>query len=241
MRKKSGWTIACLGDSLTAGNPGSAYVPRLRNRLPGDVLINRGRGGETVLSLHRRLKGDPAPDPWDIALLWVGVNDVFARVTPWRGALKLLRRQPWARDPDEFVRRYSRLFDLVSGHADRLLLVPPLLIGEDVDNPWNRELGEMSRRIEDLASRRPNAIFSRLRSVFLERLEGRETMPYVPRRAMRVLRDALRSPAGRRKARSESASGLILTVDGVHLNREGAQLAANVLAREIKALRSPRP
>ena len=40
--------IAFLGDSLTEGRPGAAYLPLLAQRLPQHRLLNHGRAGDTV-------------------------------------------------------------------------------------------------------------------------------------------------------------------------------------------------
>ncbi|MCK5249808.1 MAG: hypothetical protein KAJ98_07580, partial [Spirochaetaceae bacterium] len=77
--------ILLWGDSLIEGKPGVAFTSFLSESLPELCLVNRGRGGDTALSLLRRLKGDPVPEmreQYEIAILWVGVNDVFADLVP---------------------------------------------------------------------------------------------------------------------------------------------------------------
>ena len=69
--------IAFFGDSLTSGIPGCSYVALLRAQFPGDVLLNYGKGNDSVVSLCRRLTRMGFDEPFDIACLWVGVNDVL--------------------------------------------------------------------------------------------------------------------------------------------------------------------
>ncbi|MBU1339511.1 MAG: SGNH/GDSL hydrolase family protein [Acidobacteria bacterium] len=90
--------IAFFGDSLTAGVPGASFFQLVRERLPGDELINYGKGGDTVISLYRRVRRLPV-ERMDIAFLWIGVNDVLVRVSPTYPVLKILRGQPWAPAP----------------------------------------------------------------------------------------------------------------------------------------------
>jgi hypothetical protein len=73
--------IAFFGDSLTAGIPGCSYLAILHQRLPDDTLINLGRGNDTVVSLYHRVAGLPLYDLFDVAFLWIGVNDVAG--TAW--------------------------------------------------------------------------------------------------------------------------------------------------------------
>ena len=69
--------IAFFGDSLTSGIPGSSYVSIMRRRLPGHTLVNFGRGNDTAVSLHRRVAAMRFDAAFDLAFLWVGVNDVL--------------------------------------------------------------------------------------------------------------------------------------------------------------------
>ena len=48
-------TLVTVGDSLTAGIPGSSYLAILRKKLPDHTLIDLGRGNDTVISLYRRI------------------------------------------------------------------------------------------------------------------------------------------------------------------------------------------
>ena len=48
--------IAFFGDSLTEGIPGASYFQILKDRLPNENLINFGKGGDTVISLYRRVR-----------------------------------------------------------------------------------------------------------------------------------------------------------------------------------------
>ena len=69
--------IAFIGDSLTVGSPGVSYFDLLGRQLPGHTLVRYARGGDSVIDAHRRVAGLKVEDPFDLAFLWIGVNDVF--------------------------------------------------------------------------------------------------------------------------------------------------------------------
>lgn len=233
----TGLRIACLGDSLTVGEPGVGYFPLLEKRLKHDTLFNLGKKGDTVISLHRRLSRRLPSAPWDIALLFVGVNDVFVRTAAHYPLLKRIRRQPWASGPKDFERHYARLCGRLEVQARYLLLAPPLLIGEDIDNPWNRELEEMARRIRGIADRSPNARFVDLRSPFLARLKDRPGSALKARKPAKFFLTTLRRRGGEGIEKRKNNRSLALTIDGIHLNSDGAEIAADAFAREIGQLR----
>jgi len=95
--------VAFFGDSLTEGFPGVGYISLLQQRCPEFELFNFGKGGDTVISLLKRIKSITFPSEIDIAFLWIGVNDVFVKVSKMYPFLKKLRRQPWATNHDIFA------------------------------------------------------------------------------------------------------------------------------------------
>ena len=102
-------SIVFFGDSITRGYPGAAYFTRLEQAFPEHRLVNCGKGGDTVISLLRRIKRADLPAAIDIALVWVGVNDVFPKVSWVYPLLKRLRRQPWAGNIRTFEPHYRNL------------------------------------------------------------------------------------------------------------------------------------
>ncbi len=225
--------IAFVGDSLTAGIPGSSYLAILRERLPGHSLVNLGKGNDTVVSLYRRLARRPLDRGYDVAFLWVGVNDV-GESSSWTSRLiNALSRQPRSRDLDEFRDNYERALALLCRYAGRVVAVSPLLKGEKVDNPWNRQLAEMSNTIEELTVHHERAEYLDLRSVFVQKLAGRRTSDYLPKSALRVALDALTLRTDEQVDRKAAARGLYLTLDGVHLNGAGAEIVAEAFLQAL--------
>lgn len=218
--------IAFYGDSLTEGIPGVAFLPILEGKLTEHELINHGKGGDTVISLYRRIVRQRLDVPVDIAFLWVGVNDVFAKVTIAHSILKRLVRQPWAKDHDQFRDYYSRILNLLSPKAANVVTVSPLLIGEDLSNRWNQELAKLCEIVASVSSSFSNAHHLDLRTRFSEELAGRTISDYIPKSNIRIARDmlSLRTPAQIDAA--ASGRGLHFTLDGAHLNSAGAKIVA---------------
>jgi hypothetical protein len=105
--------IVLAGDSLTRGRPGSSFVDILSQKLPGHTLVNLGEGNDTVVSLYRRLSRRRWGEPFDIAFLWVGVNDIVGG-SPWTfRVVSALARKPRAKSLDEFRWYYQAVLDLL--------------------------------------------------------------------------------------------------------------------------------
>ena len=222
--------IAFFGDSLTTGVPGVSFFQLIRERLQDDNLFNYGKGGDTVISLYHRVR-KLSVEKLDIAFLWIGVNDVLVRVSPGYPLLKLLRRQPWATHPDAFIRWYEKLVNLLEKQSSLVLAVPPLFIGEDVDNRWNRQLETLGFRIKDFCRGRNKTRHVDLRRTFLRKLGDKSVSPHIKKNAAAMVKSAL-FPFSM-KAGSPLESGLHYTVDGIHLNKNGAELVADCFLDEI--------
>ncbi len=222
-----------MGDSLTEGRLGSSYLAILHEKLPGHTLVNLGRGNDTVVSLYRRLSKWRWGEPFDMAFVWVGVNDV-ARGSPWTfQAVGLLKRQPRSRNLAEFRAYYEATLDLLRRYACRVVAVSTALKGEDVTSPCNCELDMLSEVIRELASRGERTEYLDVRAVLVERLAGKRISNYLPSSVMRVALDALTLRSGKQIDRRAAERGLHLTLDGIHLNSAGAQLVAETFLQII--------
>jgi len=225
--------IAFFGDSLTEGFPGVAFFPLLQQRFPEFKLFNYGKGGDTVISLLKRIESTTFPLRFDLVFIWIGVNDVFVKVSRIYPLLKKLRRQPWAKNHEAFFAHYKKLLYLLASKSDRLFSISPLFIGEALDNPWNRELEALSTVIKEISFLQENCEFIDLRKIFTEKLAGQSPSPYVPRSFTRIIKDTLTLKSSRSVDRESTERELQLTLDGVHLNQAGANLAAEIFAEVI--------
>jgi lysophospholipase L1-like esterase len=230
---KSGLNIAFFGDSLTEGIVGASYFEILRNKLPQHELYNYGKGGDTVMSLNRRLRQIDMASPLDLGILWIGVNDVFVK-TRWSIPMrKFMRGQTWAKSHGLFKEYYISLLELLQVSIPHIITLPPLLIGEDLENAWNKEVSVLSQIIHDISVSFPNVDYIDLREHFIPLLTSEKVIPYVPKTMLRVFWDALFPITPEESEKKAREKGLLFTVDGVHLNRAGAEKVAGVLLKKI--------
>ncbi|MFO7652155.1 MAG: GDSL-type esterase/lipase family protein [bacterium] len=202
--------IAFLGDSLTEGLPGESYLHRLKSALPGHTLMNWGRGGDTIVSLHERLgelEFEPRPDA---VFLWVGVNDAIVMESPYYLTGREASGDSVFAADDEFAFYYRRTLDHLSPRTARVLAVGPLFCGEDLRDPLNSRIAGLAEIVRGLCRDYPNAGFVDMRSDFFADDTAQRTLPERP--------------------------GLRFTTDGVHLSSVGADIVARVFLRHIARL-----
>jgi lysophospholipase L1-like esterase len=155
--------IAFLGDSLTEGRPGAAYLPLLRKRLPRHELLNLGRAGDTVVDLLRRVS-QGGVDPVDLAFIWVGVND--AVTSAWDAAEDgHASARSWTERLARIRDDYMQLADWTVARAARIVCVRPVVLEAD-GSVWQKRADELGDVIATLSDARDAARALDLRPAF---------------------------------------------------------------------------
>jgi lysophospholipase L1-like esterase len=232
MKKKP--TVPVYGDSLVHGFPGYPFIWKLRALCPGYRILNLGKTGDTLYSLNNRLRFLPLVKA-DTAILCAGINDIYVRYAPQFKPAKILNGQWWVKDWESYRRLTAQIFDRISAGYNRVILMPPLLLGEDPESPANRDLDTVEQIMKELASAKSNIVFPDIRGAFLEILKKEPNPnPAIADKLWRLIADVFmtRTPEG--ADRLSVKRGYVLTTDGVHFNNRGAELAASLLAEALQ-------
>jgi lysophospholipase L1-like esterase len=206
--------------------------------LPGDELINLGKSNDTVISICRRVRGMRLQHPFDLAFLWVGVNDAACCESRLARLASQLRGQRRARDLDEFRDYYSKTLQLVNAAALKSVAVAPLLKGEDLSNPTNRQIAGLAQQIERATSDRSQTCYLDPRPAFERYLADKPISSYRTRGTLHVAWDVLRLQECDQVDAKSAKRGLWVTLDGVHLNSTGAEMVARAFVQCVEMHRS---
>ena len=207
--------IALIGDSLTEGRPGISFHNILKEKYPSITFINLGTSGETVKSLYTRISKLTIGSNYDLTFLWIGVNDVYSK-------LLNVQAQPVAETLDEFSDFYIKVLDVVLSSSKHVVLVSPAIIGENIKNPSNNELKDLSAAIQSISNQHTNVHFLNMHTVFEEQLAKVHSSDYISTSVFRIMKDFFFYKKPSRINRLSSKRGLHLTLDGIHLNSNGA-------------------
>jgi len=234
--------IAFWGDSLTEGKPGAAFLEILQAVQQNHTIENYGKGGDTILSLYKRVeklhRSRPEQLEADIIFIWIGVNDILPKLSGFYAPIKMAVRQPWTRNDIEFASYYRRVVEILHPRCRQLWVIAPLFIGEDLKNRWNGHLNRQGQVIDELAYTFTHTDFFDIRQPFVERLTSLEQAsmpisPYLPVKFFSTAVDFLfYRTAGKADRRAEKR-GLHFTMDGVHFNSTGAHIVADEFLRLI--------
>ena len=221
--------VALIGDSLTEGRPGVSFYNILKEKFPMITFVNLGKPGESVKSLYARLKKEKLETDYDLSFLWIGVNDVYSK-------LLKVQAQPVAKDHDEFRDYYEKVLELIIESSKKVIVVTPALVGENPNNAPNNEIKELNVIIQSIASKHDTVRFLNMQSVFLKNLSENNSSDYISTKVLRVMMDVLFYKKPSRIDKLSKERGLHFTLDGIHLNSNGAQIVAETYASEIERL-----
>ncbi|MDF1566527.1 MAG: SGNH/GDSL hydrolase family protein [Spirochaetaceae bacterium] len=222
--------VLLWGDSLTEGRPGVAFADFLAESNPHVRFENNGRGGDTVSSLLTRLLEVPAPpenEKADLAVLWIGVNDLFAEVLPGYALWKTAWGQPPSRDIDAFIDIFKSILERLTTHAHRILVLPPLFVGEDPRTEMNQRIREWGDRISVEISGLGNCRFVDIRP--LMPLTPTKQSRFLPVNPWAKIAESVKNLAPADYDEASIRRGLTWTFDGIHLNSNGARTVSRIL------------
>jgi lysophospholipase L1-like esterase len=221
-----------IGDSLIEGRPGASIVDAYQKSFQNEEVINAGKGGDTVLSILKRVKKSVDFKDIDQIVLLVGVNDVFSRLNLRHRLLKILLNQIWTTNLSHFERRYQELLNYLLEQCSNIIVISPILMGEDINNKWNTELEKYVDVIKEICQKM-NIEFVNMRTILIEELKGKKQSDYLPYQLQSILNDTKLDME--EVTRVSEERGLFFTLDGVHLNQFGVNLVLNEIKNVKKA------
>lgn len=153
--------IIFFGDSITqAGVKPGGYIDLIRKDLdPAKYeLIGAGIGGNKVYDLYLRMENDVLSKKPDLVVIYIGVNDVWHKLTSKTGT-----------DYDKFIKFYQALIDKIQAGGAKVVLCTPAVIGEKKNggNVMDPELDKYAGAIRTLALKN-NLPLADFRKLFTE-------------------------------------------------------------------------
>jgi len=235
MKLRENANILFFGDSITHGVFGESYIKILdkmlaqRFSLLNYRLINKGRAGDTIYSLLKRVERDVIALSPHMVFILVGANDVLLKrpenlqIIQERSGLK---DQIPATDTNEFKTTYRILINHIKQYLKaRLILCSTGIIGEDLKNRYNRQLVHINIAIRTMAMDY-HLDFIDINAAFYRELQGfKPPTDYVPR--MPEIYDDLEILKSITPDKLSQQRGLRVTYDGGHLNNRGAEIIAS--------------
>jgi lysophospholipase L1-like esterase len=137
--------------------------------------------------------------------------------------------QKWAKNKTVFTKQYLSLLDYLQTKNTNIIVIPPLILGENLNNSWNKEIEELVGIIKIIIQDYPKAFYLDIRSSFINYIKDKEQSDYIPYKVFALYTDLKNLKTNEDVDKKSQERGLYLTLDGVHINSKGA----NIIAEEI--------
>jgi len=230
-------TLVCLGDSITQGHIGYAYVDQLRARFPTVRIINAGIDGDTTLNLWHRIERDVLAHQPDVVTIMVGLNDFGTEFgEPLSQAYyRLLKKVPIRIGIATYAALYRAIVARLQRAGCRVVLLTPTTLGELPDTAGQAILDGYADVVRTVATSFAVPLAD-VRAAFVREMRAHPRVGHeyhlwmVPYDQWRI------RYLGRSYAQIAEQRGQRLLVDGVHLNLAGATLVAEVVAPVVQPL-----
>ncbi|MFB0947022.1 MAG: lysophospholipase L1-like esterase [Spirosomataceae bacterium] len=156
--------VVLFGDSITqAGVRPGGYITMMQEMLgkagksTDYELIGEGIGGNKIYDLYLRAEEDVLAQNPDVVIIWVGVNDVWHKMSYGTGT-----------DADKFEKFYRSLIKRFQDKGIKVIICTPATIGEKTDfsNQQDGDLNQYSNIIRTI-SKTMNTDLLDLREIFL--------------------------------------------------------------------------
>ena len=132
--------VIFFGDSITQqGTATGGFIPRidsmckLENKSGEFEFIGSGISGNKVYDLYLRLDDDVFAKKPDVVVIFIGVNDVWHKVTSGTGT-----------DADKFEKFYEAILKKLKEKNIKVIICTPAVIGEKTDFT-NQQDGDMNK------------------------------------------------------------------------------------------------
>lgn len=159
--------IIFFGDSITQmGMKPGGYITQMDSLIKKEGIDNyqlegAGIGGNKVYDLYLRMDTDVLSKNPDIVFIYVGINDIWHKVTHGTGT-----------DPDKYEVFYKAIIKKLTDRNIKVVLCTPTVIGErnDYSNQQDGELNMYSNIIRNIAQKQSIPVCD-LRNVFIKYLQ----------------------------------------------------------------------
>ncbi len=210
----------------------------LQDKFQNIQFYNMGLGGDTLHGISDRLLTEISRNRYDIIIIEAGHNDIILPKMKEINFLfklaynKLVRRGSIpTTNPDEFEKKYIQLIIKIKTLCKSEIILTTLsCLNEDLNADTNLQRESLNQIIKKVASNH-NCVIADVGQAFNERLINRNNCSkFLDSFFNTFFFDALKTKTIEGTISLSNKRKLKLTVDGIHINLEGAKIYCNVIS-----------
>ncbi|MFT3795992.1 SGNH/GDSL hydrolase family protein [Flavobacterium sp.] len=233
--------ILLIGDSITRGDLGDSFVDLLAEKFPQHRFINQGLDGYPMATLLRRLINHlKIKDDYDCIIIQGGYNDILL---PWfdqrqilfRLAAKHQRKKGFSplTAPEMKSLLTDSLHQIKQLFHGRLVLLTLGCLNENLQQPLNRQRSQWNDILREIAVAE-NILLADCGKAFDHFLQSETQTDYCLDCFWNTtIGDRLVCKLPNGSTFLSQKRQLLLTIDGVHLNKAGAEIFCDCVTNAL--------
>ena len=222
--------ILFIGDSITEGKIGIGYVDIIQRNFPEFQCLNYGRGGDTLSKIFTRLLNllKTHHQNYDIIVIEAGHNDLFLPYVKSRWKFTSIRK---VTPLNKIERVYNNGLEMVGLLSKAKVILTTLsCLGEDFNSQINQKRRFINDKIREISFKH-EAYLADVSSIFDKILKKSFSSYNLINHPLNMVLDYFRSKRMNWVEKICKKRGLVLTIDGGHLNSKGAIIYAKEISR----------
>ena len=227
--------ILFVGDSITEGKIGIGYVDIIQRNFPEFQCQNYGRGGDTLSGIFTRLfkilKADT--EYYDVLIIEAGHNDLFLPYVKSKWKFTSIRKVTPLNKIESVYNNGLEMVGLLS--KAKIILTTLSCLGEDFSSQINQKRRFINDKIKEIGSKH-EAYLADVSSVFDKILRKSFSSYNLIDHPLNMVLVYFRSKRTNLVEKICKKRGLVLTIDGGHLNSKGAMIYAREISRILNML-----
>jgi lysophospholipase L1-like esterase len=227
--------ILFIGDSITEGKIGIGYVDIIQRNFPEFQCQNYGRGGDTLSGIFTRLFKilKTETEYYDVIVIEAGHNDLFLPYVKSKWKVTSIRKVTPLNKIEDFYDNGLRMVGLYS--KAKIILTTLSCLGEDLNSSINQKRRLVNDQIKKVGSNHGAYIADV--SPFFDKILRKSISGYnLMEHPLNLVLDYFRSKRMNWVEKISRKRQLMLTIDGGHLNSEGAMIYAKEITRILNML-----
>ena len=227
--------ILFIGDSITEGKIGIGYVDIIQRNFPEFLCHNYGRGGDTLSGIFTRLFKILKTDTeyYDVIIIEAGHNDLFLPYVKSKWKFTSIRKVTPLNKMQSVYNNGLEMVGLLS--KAKIILTTLSCLGEDFSSQINQKRRFINDKIKEIGSNH-EAYLADVSSVFDKILRKSFSSYNLIDHPLNMVLDYFRSKRTNLVEKICKKRGLVLTIDGGHLNSKGAIIYAKEISRILNML-----
>lgn len=234
--------VLIIGDSITEGKLGINYVDMLKSKMPAMTFVNMGLGGDTLYGIGKRLIDALDKASYDIIVIEAGHNDLliptmktmnrcYQFTAAWlekRGSLPLS-------EVSSFEQLYNDIVSKVKQLTNAKIIITTLsCLGENLQTEINQKRNLYNAAVQRVAKEHQCELAD-ISQDFERHLEDRDISNFfLGHYHDAFIFDAPKTSTVKGAKRLSDKRLLYLTIDGIHINSEGAMIYSNLISEKIQ-------